>query len=63
MSGRFETLPSLSVLTAIVTIARAAVHNYHSVYVRSRVGHAHFSAKYWSGQNRTSRTACAGPAL
>ena len=23
--------------------------------------HAHFLPQYWSGQNRTSRTACAGP--
>ena len=27
------------------------------------VSHTHISSKYWSGQNRTNRTACGGPVL
>ena len=32
-------------------------------YMQPRYEHAHFLPQYWSGQNRTSRTACAGPAI
>ena len=31
-------------------------------YMLPRYEHTHFLPQYWSGQNRTSRTACAGPA-
>ena len=30
-------------------------------YMLPRYEHTHFLPQYWSGQNRTSRTACAGP--
>ena len=35
--------------------------SYSHAYMQPRYEHAHFLPQYWSGQNRTSRTACAGP--
>ena len=32
-------------------------------YMQPRYEHTHFLPQYWSGQNRTSRTACAGPVV
>ena len=54
-------LPKIPRFDNTPTFAIAIMEPSNHVHMVILGGYAHVSSKYWSGQNRTNRTACAGP--